>query len=228
MADKKLNILVTGATGLVGAEVVRQALENTDIAQVTAIVRRPLDISHPKLKTIIHTDFTDYASLTEVFKSAHACLWCLGISPTLVSKEEYVTTTYTYALAGAKAILEARPSIAFVFLSGMGADSTEKSRTLFASVKGKTENALQKLPFQRLYIARPGGIIPIHKRLKATLTERIITPILPLIKAISPTSVITSVQLAKAMLHLSAYGSDKVIHDNKELISILGKQLAEA
>ena len=223
-----MRIIVTGATGLAGAELVRQAILSADIAEITAISRKPLDIQHPKLKTIIHTNFTDYSSLSETFKQADACFWCLGISQTQVSKEQYYAITYTYALAAAKAMLEAQPDITFVFLSGMGADSSEKSRTLFASVKGKTENALQKLPFQKLYIARPGGIIPVHKKQNPTLAERIFIPLYPLIKIVAPDSVITSAQLAKAMLHLAAYGNEKVIVENKELLDLLGVQLEEA
>ena len=213
---------------MAGAELVRQAILSTDITEITAIARRTLDIQHPKLKTIVHTNFTDYTSLAETFKQADACFWCLGTSQTQVSKEQYIAITYAYALAAAKAMLEAKPDITFVFLSGMGADSSEKSRTLFASVKGKTENALQKLPFQKLYIARPGGIIPVHKKQNPTLAERIFTPFYPLIKKVAPDSVITSAQLAKAMLHLAAYGNEKAIVENKELLGLLGVQLQEA
>jgi len=224
MANKKLDILVTGATGLAGAEAVRQALLCTDVGQVTAIARKPLDITHPKLTTIIHYNFLDYSALDEVFKQADACLWCLGISQTQVSKQQYINITCNYTLAAAKAMLAANPAIGFVFLSCIGADSAEKSSILFARVKGQTENALQKLPFQKLYIARPGGIMPVHKKPHPTLAEKMMIPLFPLIKKFAPASVITSAQLAKAMLHMAAYGSDKVIHNNNDLISMLGVQ----
>src|SRR5437762_3346998 len=101
----KMKIIVTGATGMVGSEVIRQAILDKDIEEITAIVRKPLDVTHPKLKTVIHQDFMDYLSLMEIFKKNDACLWCLGISQNLVSKEEYYKITYDYTIAAAKDML---------------------------------------------------------------------------------------------------------------------------
>ncbi len=205
---------------MVGSEVVRQALIDTDITEVTALVRKPLSISHPKLKVIIHKNFWDYSGLSEVFKNNDACLWCLGISQYQVSKEEYIKLTYDYTMEAAKAMLQANPEVTFLFLSGMGADSTEKSRTLFARIKGKTENALQKLPFKKLYIARPGGIKPIHKKENETFYEQILIPLYPLFEFLMPSSMITSVELAQAMLHITKHGADKIILENVALKAV--------
>jgi len=211
------SIIVTGATGTAGSEVIREALNETDIVTVTALVRRPLDIQHPKLKTIIHNDFLNYGGLEELFKSSDACIWCLGISQSLVTKEEYIKLTHDYALAAAKAMLEANPQITFMFLSGMGADSKEKSHILFAWVKGKTENALQKLSFTHLYIARPGGILPTHKKPNMHFNEKVSLAAGSLMGYFAPSMVITSAELAKAMLNIVKTGSDKLIHENKDL-----------
>ena len=143
-----MKIIVTGATGLVGAEVLRQAILDETIEEITAIVRRPLTLQHPKIKTIIHQNFLDYSTLSDVFKQHDAFLWCLGISQSQVSKEEYQTITYEYTIEAAKTVLNVNPEMTFLFLSGMGADSTEKSKTLFAQVKGKTENGLLKMSFK--------------------------------------------------------------------------------
>jgi len=215
-----MKIIITGATGMVGAEVVRQAILDTAIQEITAIVRKPLDVQHPKLKTVVHQDFLDYTSLAGVFKENNACLWCLGISQSQVSKEEYHTITYEYAMAAAKAMLQANPSISFVFLSGMGADSTEKSKTTFARVKGKTENALQKLEFKKLHIVRPGGIKPVHKNKNAPWTNKVMIPLFPLFEFIIPSSVISSVELAKVMLYIAKQGYDKKLMENRELKKI--------
>ena len=159
-----MKLLVTGATGMVGSEVVRQAVLDPECQTIIALVRKPLSIQHPKLKTVLHQDYLDYASLTDVFRDVDACLWCLGISQSLVSKEEYHVITHDYAVAGAQAMLAANPKLTFVFVSGKGADPTEQSRVLFARVKGKTENVLRRLPFKQLVIARPGGIKPTHPK----------------------------------------------------------------
>jgi putative NADH-flavin reductase len=98
-------IIVTGATGMVGSEVVRQAILDDEIEMVTAIVRKPLDIQHSKLKTIIHKDFNDYSNISDLFKQRDACIWCLGISQYQVSKNDFEMITYNYTVEAAKAML---------------------------------------------------------------------------------------------------------------------------
>ena len=225
-----IRIIVTGATGLAGSEVVRQAILDPEISEVTALVRRPLTIRHPKVKIVLHDNYRDYTSLTALFTAHDACIWCLGISQAQVSQDEYIKITYDYVVTAAQAMLGANPALTFVFLSGMGADSQEKSRTLFASVKGKAENNLKRLPFKKLYIARPGGIIPIHKKENPAFFERLLFPIMPLLNFIAPSIAITSVDLAKAMLHLVKAGADKIILENMALKSSIkpGKPVAQA
>jgi len=216
----QMKIIVTGATGLVGAEVLRQAILDKEIKEITAIVRKPLEIEDPKIKTIIHQNFLDYSNLSEVFKNHDACLWCLGISQTQVSKEQYHVITYDYTIEAAKAALAVKPGITFIFLSGMGADTTEKSNTLFARVKGQAENTLLKMSFESLFIVRPGGIKPIHKNKNTALTNKIMIPFFPIFELLTPAMVITSVQLAKAMLHVAKNGSDMQTLHNMDLKNI--------
>ncbi len=216
-------IIVTGATGLAGSEVVRQAILDEGISEITALVRRPLPIQHPKLKIVLHDNYRDYSSLSPLFAANDACVWCLGISQTQVTQDEYIKITYDYVVTAAQAMLSANPAITFVFLSGMGADSQEKSRTLFARVKGKAENNLKRLPFKKLFIARPGGIMPVHKKENPAFFERLTIPLMPLINLIAPAVMISSVDLAKAMLLLVKDGADKIILENLALKASLKK-----
>lgn len=217
-----MKIIVTGATGMVGAEVIRQAILDKDIEEITAIVRKPLSITHPKLKTVIHNNFLDYSELSDVFKANDACIWCLGISQSQVNKEEYVVITYDYMIAAANEMIKDNPGITLMFLSGEGADQTEKSRFVFGRIKGRTEKKLQELPFKKLYIARPAGIKPVHHNPNAPLAYKLFAPLFPIIEFFSPNSVIHSDMLAKAMIQIIKKGYDKVIFDNKEL-RIIGR-----
>lgn len=215
-----MKILVTGATGLLGAEVIRQAINDTTITEIIALTRNPVDIQHPKLKTIIHKDFLKYDDLSEVLKEVDACLWCLGISQSQVSKEQYHVITHDYTLAAASAMLHANPEITFLFVSGNGADPTEKSRTLFARVKGKTENTLQRLPFKRLFVVRPGAIKPINKNPRTSLLNKLATPLFPIMELFIPSLVISSVDLAKTLLYIVKHGSPTLISENPALKQI--------
>lgn len=212
-----MKIIIFGATGMVGSEVVRQAIKKQDITEITAVVRNPLSIEHPKLKTIMHADFLDYADLISVFKEVDACIWCLGISQNQVNKKEYEIITYDYSVAAAKTILAAKPAVTFVFLSGQGADSSEKSRILFARIKGKTENALKELNFKELYIARPGGIIPTYPQTNESILKKITSGFIKISGKLVPSTVITSRQLAQALLYAAEKGSSSIILDNKSL-----------
>lgn len=222
-----MKILVTGATGLVGAEVIRQATVDKDISEIVALARKPVGQDHPKIRTVIHTDFLDYTFLADTFSGCDACLWCLGISQSQVSKQQYHVITYDYTIAAAHAMLKANPRIAFVFVSGQGADPKEKSRTLFARVKGKAENALLAMPFEKLFIARPGAIRPVHKNPNTAWVNKLMIPFFPVLQLLKPAMVINSVQLARALLYLAKNESGKKILENKELKQIAGRYPSE-
>lgn len=217
-----MKIIVTGATGMAGSEVLRQAIVDDSISGIIALARRPLEITHSKIKTLLHQDFLNYDVVAENFKDCDACIWCLGKSQLQVSKAQLTVITYDYALAAAKAMLAANPNIHFVFLSGNGADSTEKSKVLFARLKGKTENALLQLGFKKLTLARPDAIWPKHKHRNAPFAYKLAFPFYPLVERFTPSKIIGSVQLAKALLWLAKNLGEKTIYENVEL-RVLGK-----
>ncbi len=196
-----MKLIITGATGMVGSEVLREALADNEIESVTVIVRRSVDINHPKLKTILHQNFLDYSSLENEFKNNDALIWCLGISQNVVSKEEYIKITYDYTVAAAKAIVQSNDALRFLFLSGRGADNTEKTKLLFGKIKGRTENALKELPLQKLYIARPNAINPVHKQKKLPFILKLQYLMVKLFTHITPSFIINSDALAKALLY---------------------------
>lgn len=186
---------------MVGGEVVRRALLDPAVQQVTALVRRPLAFQHPRLRVVLHHDFLDYSALTMLFRQHDACLWCLGISQTQVTSADYDRITYDYAVAAATAIAYANPAMTFLFLSGQGADSAERSPIRFARVKGRTENALRRLPLGRLVIARPGAILPVRPKATHSLADRLVAPFLPLLRRL-PALAIGADELAQVLVRL--------------------------
>jgi uncharacterized protein YbjT (DUF2867 family) len=212
-----MRLIVTGATGMAGAEVVRQALAHPEIDGVTALARRPLDLRHPKLATLEVNDFLNYEPILPRLAGHDACLWCLGVSQRDVKEPEYIRITRDFTLAGAAAMRSANPGLTFGFLSGDGASSTEQSRLLFGRIKGQTENRLGTLGLRRLYHFRPAYIEPTGKRANQRLEERVFAPLTPLLHRFLPRSIITSRDLALAMIDVVEYGADRMILDNLTL-----------
>ena len=212
-----MKIIVTGATGLAGEELVRQAIADDKITSITAIVRKPMKLHSAKLNTIIHNNFMDYSGLEDLFKNSDAFCWCLGISQSQVSKPEYEIITYDYTIAAASKVAAVNPDMKFIFLSGAGADSSETSKTLFARIKGKTENRLKSMPLNKLFIVRPGGIKPIHKNPNTAFFNKVMYLFLPLFEIVWPSMVIGSDTLAKAMLWIAEQEPAMQTFENNDL-----------
>jgi uncharacterized protein YbjT (DUF2867 family) len=214
-----MKIILTGATGTAGSEVLRQALADKDVTEILVLSRRPLDIADPKLHVAVLENFLDYSAVAPQFAGYHACLWCLGISQTEVSKEDYETITFRYALAAAQAMQGLGEGFRFCFLSGRGADSAEKSSILFARIKGKTENALTRLVQPKAWHFRPGYIHPTTALPRRRL-ERWLAPLTPFLYRFLPSHIISTVELAKAMLYVAKRGSSLRIIENDDIREI--------
>src|SRR6185503_7804777 len=140
-----MNVIVFGATGMVGRGVLIESLEDQGVTRVVVVARRATGMKHDKLTEIVHADYLDYASIEDRLGGFDACFFCLGVSSAGMSEAEYRRTTHDVTLAAARALLRASPALVFEYISGAGTDSPEKSRSMWARAKGKTENDLLAL-----------------------------------------------------------------------------------
>jgi uncharacterized protein YbjT (DUF2867 family) len=210
----KLRVIITGATGMVGEGVLYECLHHPDVEKVLVIARKPCGYSHSKLTEIIHGDFSDISSLNDKLTGYNACYFCLGVTSLGKNEAEYTKLTYTLTLNFATALASLNPDMTFCYISGAGTDSTEKGRTMWARVKGKTENDLMKLPFKEVYNFRPGGIepfLPLKPSQTYYKTYKYLKWIFSIIKLIAPNAVITLKDLAAAMINASLVGYQKNI-----------------
>jgi uncharacterized protein YbjT (DUF2867 family) len=196
--DQK-RLVIVGATGMVGGYALRYALDHPAVKSATAIVRRKLDISHPKLNQVVHRDFADCSALAETLSAQDAAVFCLGAYTGAVSDAELRTITVDYPIEFARVFHASSPCAAFSFLSGSGADQTGRSRMPFARYKGEAENALLAAGFTRLYILRPAYIYPVEPRKEPNLTYRLLRGIYPVFRVLFPNQVIRADDLARAM-----------------------------
>jgi uncharacterized protein YbjT (DUF2867 family) len=219
-----MNVILFGATGMVGQGVLRECLLDSDVQQILSIVRTPTNQQNPKLRELIHTDFFDYSTIEPELTGLDACFFCLGVSSAGMDEAKYKHLTYDLTLAAAATLVRLNPQMTFLYVSGAGTDSTERGRSMWARVKGKTENDLLKLSFRAAYMFRPGVIQPLHGiRSKTKLYQTfytVLNPILPLLKSAFPQLTTTTEQLGRAMLYVTKHGFPKPILESKDINSL--------
>jgi len=220
----KINAVVFGATGMVGEGVLNKTLENPEVESVLAMVRKPTNISDPKLKEIIHKDFYDFSSIEAHFKGYNACFFCLGVSSIGMKEKDYSKVTYDLTLNTAKILLKYNPDMTFCYVSGQGTDSTEKGRLMWARIKGKTENDLMALPFKAVYAFRPGFINPIRGLKHAYRISKVISLIYPLLKSFLLNYACELEDIGIAMIQTVKSGYGKKVLENKD-ITILAESV---
>ncbi len=200
-------LVIVGATGMVGGYALRYALDQPDVGAVTAIVRRKLGISHPKLQEVLHPDFADCSALAETLSGQDAAVFCLGAYTGVVPDAEMRTITVDYTMEFARVLHGSSPEVAFSFLSGSGADPTGRSRMAFARYKGEAENTLLAAGFSNLYIFRPAYIYPVEPRKEPNVSYRVLRSIYPAFRLLFPNQVIRADDLARVMVGAALHGT---------------------
>jgi len=220
-----MNVLLFGATGMVGQGVLRECLHDPDVQLVQILGRTSSGVQHPRLREIKHQDLWNFTAIEPRLSGFDACFFCLGVSAARVSEAEYEHVTYGITLAAAKTLVRLNPHMTFIYVSGAGTDSSEQGHTMWARVKGKTENALLQLPFQGAYMFRPGIIEPAHGARSKTAWYRIFyglsKPLLPVLRRLLPDYVLTTEELGRAMLVVARKGAPKRVLESKDIRAIL-------
>jgi uncharacterized protein YbjT (DUF2867 family) len=216
-----MNVLLFGGTGMVGQGVLRECLVDPDVEIVVSIVRSATGQKHPKLRELVHADFLDFSGIEQELSGFDACFFCLGISSAGMAEDRYRRVTYDYTMAAAETLARLNPGMTFIYVSGMGTDSSERGRSMWARVKGQTENALLKLPFKAAYMFRPAAIVPLHgikSKTKLYQTFYVLTgPLLPWMHARWPKYVTSTEQVGRAMLKVAKQGAPKRVLENLDI-----------
>jgi len=217
-------VIITGATGMVGKGVLLECLDHETISEVLVIGRNQVGIEHPKLKELIHHDFSDFSDLKDQLKGYDGCFFCLGISAAGLNEEEYRKITLGYTMALATVLVKQNPQMTFNYVSGQGTDSTEKGRMMWARVKGKTENDLLNIGFKDAYMFRPGMIIPLRGIKSRTKAYQFMYDyfmwLVKLVKFLSPNSVVNTTQIGLAMVNTMLKGYVKNVLTPGDIISL--------
>src|SRR6266852_2726184 len=198
-----MNVLLFGATGMVGQGVLRECLLDAEVQMVQTVGRTTTGVQNPKLREVVNPDLSRYGSLKTELSGFDACFFCLGVSSSGMPEADYERVTYGITMAAAETLSQLNPQMTFIYVSGAGTDGSERGRIMWARVKGKTENALLRLPFRAAYMFRPGLIQPLHGVRSKTTVYRVFytltKPLLPLLRLAFPNHVLTTQQIGRAM-----------------------------
>ncbi len=206
---------------MVGQGVLRECLLDPDIDLVQTVGRSAAPVQHPKLRQIVQADLFHYADIEAELRGFDACFFCLGVSSAGMSEPQYERLTYTLTLAAAETLLRLNPAMTFVYVSGAGTDSSETGRVMWARVKGKTENAIQRLPFKATCMFRPAIIQPLHGERSRTTAYRVAytltKPVLPLLRRLFPRYILTTGEIGRAMIHVAKRGAPKRVLESSDI-----------
>jgi uncharacterized protein YbjT (DUF2867 family) len=218
-----MKIILFGASGMIGQAALKELLTRDEVTEVVSFGRAPLSQTHAKLKDVQRKDLHDWSDAGDMLSNVDAVLWCLGISSGGMSEEAYTRITYTLTIDAAKAIVAKSPQARFVFISGAAADPTEKSSTVWARVKGRTENELQRLGFKSVHCFRPGYIQPMDGIESKTPAYKWLyvfsKPFYPLFKGASKW-VTSTRELGRALVNVALRGSEKTILESADFKTV--------
>jgi uncharacterized protein YbjT (DUF2867 family) len=213
---------------MVGQGVLRECLLDSGVESVLAIVRNATGQRHAKLQELVHQDFFDFSAIGSRLSGYDASFFCLGVSSAGMNEADYQRVTYDITLSAAKTLVERNSAMTFVYVSGAGTDGTGRGRTMWARVKGRTENALLELPFHGAYMFRPAFIQPGPGIASKTRSYRVLYalfgPLFPLLRTLFPGFVTTTEEVGRAMLEVAKHGAPKRVLENADIIALAGRR----
>jgi uncharacterized protein YbjT (DUF2867 family) len=216
-AETKIKVIITGATGMVGEGVLSECLGHPAVEHVLIVNRKHYRTEHPKLEECIVPDFLEVEKFSDQLTGYDACFYCAGVSSAGMSEAEYSHITYDVTIHFAQALARLNPQMIFDYVSGSLTDSSEKGKVMWARVKGKTENALMRLGFRKVYNFRPGFMKPTPGQQNIKFYYRAIGWLFPVLRLLLPNQVSTMRDVGLAMINSALEGYPKPILEIKDI-----------
>ena len=216
MQTKSINVIITGATGMVGEGVLHECLKDPKIASITLLTRRSTGVVHPKVTEVLLTDLFAFTGNEPGLNNADACFYCLGATSIGKSEEAYTKLTHDLTLKIARPLLQLNPDITFCYVSAKGTGG----KTMWARVKGRTENDLAKMGFRQFFAFRPFMLTPTKGLRNTHGFYNYISWLFPLGRMVYPEGFCTLRELALAMIQVGYQGYSKKIITPTDMVNI--------
>ena len=212
-----MKIVLFGATGMVGAGALQEALNAPEVESVLSVGRRSCGVTHRKLKELLLPDLFGVAAVESQFAGYDACLWAVGISSVGLDEAAYSRVTEELTLLWARTLLRLNPDFSFCYCSAAGAGG----RSMWARVRQRVESALQSMPFRHAGAVRPGFIQPgpgIRSRVRLyQIGITLLTPFFPMFVRAFPFIFTSSEKLGRAMLRVVEGRADRFILESADI-----------
>ena len=220
-----MKMLLFGATGMVGQAALRECLLAADVERVVTVGRVASGAQNSKLSELVLPDLFDLSSVASELSGFDACFFSIGVTSAGMSEVAYTRLTYELTTKVAETLVRLNPAMCFVYVSGSGTDSSEKGRSMWARVKGRTENALLAMPFRSAYMFRPGFIVPLDgirsKTRSYQMFYSVLKPVLPMLRKMFPQSILTTREVGEAMLICARREPEKRVMETGDMRRIL-------
>ncbi|MGF7078980.1 NAD-dependent epimerase/dehydratase family protein [Mucilaginibacter sp. UYCu711] len=213
----KIKVIITGATGMVGEGVLLHCLANADVAEVLIVNRKHYDRQHPKLKELLVPDFMDLTKVADQLTGYDACFFCAGVTSVGKKEPEYTHLTYDITLNFAETVAKLNPNLVFTYVSGASTNSSEQGSVMWARVKGRTENALFKLPYKSAYAFRPGIMKPVDGQQSLNGVYRWFMWLYPVVNFLAPKATLTLHEVGQAMINCVIKGYPKPVLEIEDI-----------
>lgn len=202
-----MRVVIFGASGMIGHGVLTECISSDAVDEIVLLLRSRMEVNSPKVRQVVHRDFSDLSSIAHELRGLDACYYCLGVSSVGISEAEYTTITYDYTMEAARVLLEASPNVLFVYVSGEGTKSSGSGRSMWARVKGRTENELLSASFSS-YMFRPGFVQPrggvTSKTRVYRLTYAVTSWLHPALQKLLPNYVTNAENIGRAMIAVAS------------------------
>jgi uncharacterized protein YbjT (DUF2867 family) len=219
--EKFVKAIIYGGSGMVGQGVLRACLQDAAVEKILLVGRSAAGPRDAKVSEMVLQDMTDYSGVAGQLGGYDACFFCLGVTSAGMKEAQYRRVTYDFTLAAARALVAENAGTTFIYVSGVGTDSSEKGRSMWARVKGATENALLAMPFRAAYMFRPGYIQPLHGIKSKTgwyaAMYAVVKPIYPVLRVVLGKYMTTTDELGRAMLCAAKRGNERRVVESSEI-----------
>ena len=223
-----MKVILFGATGMVGQGALRECLLDPDVTEILVIGRSAIGRTHAKIREILHKDLYDLSPIAPQLAGYDACFFCLGVSSVGMSEADYTKITHDLTLAVARVLAQQNPQMVFLYVSGTGTDSTERGKSMWARVKGRTENELLREPFRAAYMLRPAYIQPLHGvKSKTALYSAfyvVLSWLYPILRLVARKYVVTTEDLGRAMIQIAKSGAPKRVLENSDIEALVSSR----